>query len=236
MAVVTAGCGSQSSPDLGAGRSASRPPSHATGADPDRKPVTARGWRDVGDTDGDGKPDRARVVDLHARSDNETRPEMYRLDLVSTADGTRHIRFGGDTPMPDTDASFGVHVIGGADLDGDGRREVFVQIGHGASTAFVSAFRVLDNGGLAQLTVDGSPLDLGVNGSVGHLDGFSCHPPMLTAWSAGITQSQTYLVETRRYHLMGARLEQASVSRRHAKSPPGAKGFIRCPGLPTDTG
>lgn len=143
--------------------------------------------------------------------------------------------FAGDPGFPDSAAGLQSHVVGGADLDGDGRREVFVQVGHGASTAFVSAFRLLDDAAV-QLRIGRRPLDLGVDGSVGHVDGFSCHPPTLTAWSAGLSRDgKAYVRDTRHYELRGASLVERSFHRQRVHAPPSASEFIDCAGLPTDT-
>jgi hypothetical protein len=83
-----------------------------------------------------------------------------------------------------------------------------------------------------QLTVGGRPLDLGVNGSVGHLDGFSCAPPRFTVWSAGLVSGgKAYAKTVRRYRLDGSHLILLGFRNRRVRNPmPGGK-FIECMGL-----
>ena len=108
-----------------------------------------------GDVDGDGEPD---VI----RYDGD--------DAVVTLSGTgRSVRASvkadieGDQPV----------TAGVEDLDRDGRAEVFVQAGQGASTMFLLVLH-FDGTRLAALTAAGRPLLLGVGGSATHGDGFSC--------------------------------------------------------------
>src|SRR3954451_20449558 len=98
-----------------------------------------------------------RAVDLHKMFPiEEKRPEVYRLD-VRLSDGAREsVQFGADRQMPGEPRWMRTQVIGGSDVDGDGLREIFVSVGHGASTGFVSAFRWL-NHDLEQLRLDGRP-------------------------------------------------------------------------------
>src|SRR3954451_24816533 len=113
-------------------------------------------WQPVGDIDGDRRPDRARLVNLHRATPNAQFGWAYRLDLRLSKDGSVSTDFQGDPPLPGAGIDFNPHVLGGADVDGDARPEVFVQVAHGASTAFVSPFRVLDQH-LVQVTEGGSP-------------------------------------------------------------------------------
>ena len=157
----------------------------------------------------------------------------YRLDVRLSSGGEVAAAFVGDPFDSGSPAWANAHVLGGSDLTGDGHREVFVQLAHGASTAVVSPFRLLDRR-LVQMTAGGSPVTLDVNGSVTHLDGFSCHPPFLVIWGGTATSDgNAYQVTRGRYRVSGATL--LLLSSRHQRVPAGqvqGDTFIRCAGLP----
>lgn len=108
-----------------------------------------------GDVDGDGEPDVIRYDGDMAVVTLSTTGQAVRASVKADIEG-------------DEPATAGVE-----DLDRDGRAEIFVQVGRGASTAFVLALR-FDGTRLAALTVAGQPLLLGIGGSATHGDGFRC--------------------------------------------------------------
>jgi len=191
-------------------------------------------WQSVGDVDGDGNSDRARIVNLHhASSASSIFGWTYRLDVRLSGSSKVAAAFVGDPSDPASPAWANTHVLGGSDLTGDRRREVFVQVAHGASTAVVSQFRLLDRR-LVQMTKGSTPVTLDVYGSVTHLDGFACHPPLLVIWGATATSDgKAYQVTWDRYRVSGATL--LLLSSRHRRVPAAqvqGDTFIRCVGLP----
>ena len=106
-----------------------------------------------GDVDGDGRADEVTVT-------------TTALSVTLSAGGTV------SAPLVDADVPKPV-VSGLHDLDRDGRNEVWVETGRGASTSFVQAFRY-DGQSLQELTFEGGHIRFGIGGSVTHGDGFRC--------------------------------------------------------------
>ena len=190
-------------------------------------------WRPVGDVDGDGKTDQARLRDLHRHEPGMPYREFYRLVVRRSSHGVSRTTFVGMRD-PGAPAFAQTQVVGGTDISADGAAEVFVEDWHGASTAFVTIFRLVE-GRLAQLTVGGMPVDLGVDGTVADLFGFACQAHGLTSWADGRTDSHHFREDTKRYHVEGSTLvlmsrDVARVRNSHAGP------FVQCDGLPEDVG
>ena len=112
-------------------------------------------------------------------------------------------RFGGDPDTPDELPALEVLVGGGADIDGTGRTEIFVQIGSGASTESAAIFRVWQ-GRLLRVTMDGRPTDLLRAGSVGDLHWFSCDHALFTVVDLEANPDwKSYTLSETRYRLVG---------------------------------
>lgn len=140
-----------------------------------------------GDVDGDGKPDRIRVTDTI-------------LSVALTGSGrttTTDVDKGLDGSEPAATA-------GSVDVDRDGRAEVFVRVGQGASTTTLRAFRY-DGAALTPVDTADGPLLLVVGGSVTHGDGFSCtDAARLVVRSAESDDGSAFTVTTTTYRIAGA--------------------------------
>ena len=232
LGVAVAGCGATSTV-----RSAPPRPRSTLPVAPPRPvqtPKHPRTWLEVGDVNGDGNSDRARILNLrHPSSVSSIFGWTYRLEVRLSTGGEVSATFAGDPPDPGSAFYFNTHVIGGSDVNGDGRREVFVQVAHGASTAVVSPFRLVD-ARLVQISEGGSPTLLDVNGSVTHLDGFSCHPPVLVIWGETATaDGKAYRQTVGRYRISDTALVLLSTAHRRVPAARAQDGdFIRCTGLP----
>lgn len=103
-------------------------------------------------------------------------------------------------------------LLGTADVDRDGRAEVFLQTAAGASTEFATPYR-FDGTSLRELQLDGGPARLGIGGSVTHGDGFRCLPSgLLEIRQAESTDGTTFTVRADRYAIVGVQLVLKSSS------------------------
>jgi len=155
----------------------------AAPASPATRPVPAA----QGDVDGDGEPDEI----------------TYEGDVaVVTLSGGGVLRASTEADIaPEQPVTAGVE-----DLDRDGRAEVFVQVGQGASTGFLLALRY-DGVRLAALRVDGKPLLLAFGGSATHGDGFGCTGAgTLLVRSASSEDGTAYALTTTTYRVSGGAL------------------------------
>jgi hypothetical protein len=84
-------------------------------------------WRVVGDVDGDGHADRARLVYLGGAG-----PDNWELVVDMTRLGQQAVRFTGDPVLPGNTAA--PTIAGSADAEPSGRAQVFVKVTAGAST------------------------------------------------------------------------------------------------------
>jgi len=192
---------------------------------------SARGWQAVGDVDGDGRPDRARLVYLGGYG-----PDNWGLVVDMTTLGQQAVRFTGDPVLPGNTAA--PTIAGSADADRDGHAEIFVKTTAGASTQFWTIFKLAGRQ-LRQVTIGGKPVRLAVNGSLTHQGGFRCdgarfvtvseatEPPRYTTW--------TYERDT--YAWSGAELVPVStrtgqVTAAKPGSPPAAYSGVSCGDLP----
>lgn len=143
-----------------------------------------------GDVDGDGEPDLVTV-------DGNLAVELSR-DQRTVASAF------------DTDTS--PVVSGSEDVDRDGRAEVFLRTGQGASTTFLTPFRY-DGRTFAPLTLDGEQVRLGVGGSATHGDGFTCTDAgTLVVRSAASDDGTAFAVTETTYRVEGHRLVQTDVA------------------------
>jgi hypothetical protein len=139
------------------------------------------------DIDGDMTPDQIVLWGYMAAG-------MPVFDQVWTAEV--HLSSGGryhTTIVAPFRPSFPLTLLGGADINADGRSELFVTLDHGASTATWLVL-VWNGQDLVPAWRDRSLAYLFVNGSVTHGNGFVCRstadgPPVLTTLGIGNLQS-----------------------------------------------
>ena len=94
------------------------------------------GWQAVGDVDGDGRRDRARLVYLGGYG-----PGNWELVVDMTTLGQQAVRFTGNPVLPgNIDAPT---IAGSVDADGDGHADIFVKVSSGASTQFWTIFTLV---------------------------------------------------------------------------------------------
>jgi hypothetical protein len=136
-----------------------------------------------------------------------------RQDTVSVpAPGRLKVRYGnGRTGIVTFQADGGSRLLGIADADRDGRDEVFVHVGTGASTDQTAAFRYVA-GRLRVVTLDGHQLQLVSGASLRHADTWACRPPAapIVQWSAASTDGSTYAGTEVSYRFSGATLVPVS--------------------------
>jgi hypothetical protein len=186
-----------------------------------------------GDFDGDGKADDLAVYAVP--SGDERTPFRIR---VTFRDGVVESELGATAPEPgspelDQPPAF---AVGGFDAAGTGRDLAFVQVEHGASTAFDGLFALRGCRLLPVTLPDGSPLRLASGGSTGHFDVYGCNPrapegPEITAlsWIRNDADGTTYEVVRTVYRLDGTSARQVREERSTATpEPPGFPG----PGFP----
>jgi hypothetical protein len=210
---------------------ASSAPSPSTAAGQSLAISSAHGWQAVEDIDGDGRPDRARLVYLGGYG-----PGNWELVVDMTTLGQQAVRFTGDPVLPGNTAA--PTIAGSAAAAGDGHAEIFVKTTAGASTQFWTIFKLAGRQ-LRQVTIQGKPVRLAVNGSLTHQGGFRCdgarfvtvseatEPPRYTTW--------TYQRDT--YAWSGAELTPVSaqtgrVTAAKPGSPPAAYSGVSCGDLP----
>ncbi|MCW2672954.1 MAG: hypothetical protein JWP14_1543 [Frankiales bacterium] len=140
-----------------------------------------------GDVDGDGKRDLIQPT-----------ATVLRITLSSTGKViTAPVH--ADEPRPPA-------LLGTADIDRDGRAEVFLQTAQGASTEFATPYR-FDGTSLKELQLDGGPARLGIGGSVTHGDGFRCLPNgQLEVRQAESSDGTTFTVQATDFRISGVQL------------------------------
>ena len=144
-----------------------------------------------GDVDGDGRRDAITVA-------------ASGTLRVRYADGTTDtVRFDASGASP----TAGVQILGAVDADRDGRAEVFIRAGSGASTDFAVVFRHV-GGRLRLVTLDGRQALLGYGGSVGHLHSWACRQPSapIQAWDGTSPDGASYPGILRSYRFAGSTL------------------------------
>lgn len=149
-----------------------------------------------GDVDGDGTKDAVRAT-----------AELLTVDLSS----------GGTVTAPvHSDSPRSPAILGYADVDRDGRSEVFLETAEGASTQFATPYRY-DGKALHELQLDDGPVRLGIGGSVTHGDGFRCPSGRLEVLSADSQDGTTYTVHIDTYRLGTTTLVLVSSTTKQAK-------------------
>jgi hypothetical protein len=194
-------------------------------------PSPASGWQAVGDVDGDGRRDRARLVYLGGYG-----PDNWELAVDMTALGQQTVRFTGDPALPgNLDAPT---IAGSADADRDGHAEIFVKVSSGASTQFWTIFK-LAGGQIRQVTTQGQPVRLAVGGSVTRQGGFRCEGAQFVTVTEGTEPPQytTWTYERDTYAWSGAELVLLSkrtgrVTSAQPGNPPAAYSGVGCGDLP----
>lgn len=164
---------------------------------PDSAPVPAGATavvEELGDVDGDGRAD---VLRSYLAGDRWT------LQVELAAGGSAAVAL-------DVFDTAGVGLVGGADVDGDGRDEVWAQVGSGASTAILG-LATLEGCELVQVRTDfGAPAELPVGGSVGAAAGLECRAgdggADLTVFSVVYVDEDRYEVTAVDHVLDGATL------------------------------
>lgn len=151
----------------------------------------------TGDVDGDGTDDTLEVLHDGAGT------WFLQVTLGS----------GGSTVMElTTDGVGGAEMIGAADIDEDGKEELFVQTGAGASAAIIGIFTVQGGCDLEAVTFDGAPAAFPVGASIGATSGLQCsnapEPPGIFAFAGASSDGQTYDVTTAELQLSGTLLTQ----------------------------
>jgi hypothetical protein len=186
----------------------------------------------IGDVDGDGRPDRAQLVYLGGYG-----PNNWKLVVDMTTLGERTVRFTGGPALPGNTAA--PTIAGSADADRDGHAEIFVKVDSGASTQFWTIFKLVGRQ-IRQVTSQGQPVRLAVNGSVTHQDGFRCDGPQFVTVSEAIAapgEGTRWTYERDTFAWSGTRLVPVSkrtgqITSAQRESPPAAYRGVSCGHLP----
>lgn len=152
------------------------------------------------DVDGDGADDQLRTFLLD---------ETWVLQVEVAAGGGAELEMG-------QSGQGGMGLVGGADVDGDDRAEVWVRVGSGASTVIIGLVR-FDECALARVTFEGGqPVELPAGGSVGATAGVECRADDvdadLTTFAAFHREDLRYEVTATQWALEGTVLVERSAS------------------------
>ena len=191
----------------------------------------APGWQAVGDVDGDGRRDRARLVYLGGYG-----PGNWELVVDMTTLGQQAVRFTGDPVLPgNIDAPT---IAGSVTADRDGHADIFVKVSSGASTQFWTIFKLVGRQ-IRQVTSQGQPVRLAVNGTLTHQDGFRCDGAQFVTVSEGteLPDYITWVYERDTYAWSGAELvlvskQTGQVTSARPGNPPAAYSGVSCGDLP----
>lgn len=161
---------------------------------------------EIGDVDGDGVDDVLRSLLLD---------ERWILQVEVAAGG------GAELELGPSDQG-GVGVVGGADVDGDGRAEIWVRVGSGASTVILGLVR-FDECALERVVLEGGqPVELPAGGSVGATAGVECRADDvdadLTTFAAFHREDLRYEVTATQWSLEEAVLVERSSSTSELRS------------------
>lgn len=237
VAAVLAGCATSSSATQTSATatsskvappSATSPPASA-GRPPAISPARGRAAADW-DVDGDGRRDRARLVNLGGDG-----PGNWELVVDMTTLGQQAVRFTGSPVLPGNTAA--PTIAGSVDADRDGHAEVFVKADSGASTEFWTIFKLVGRH-IVQVTSHGQAARLAVNGSVTHQDGFRCNGTQLVTVHEGVARNYTtWSYERDTYTWEGSTLvfvfkQTGRVTSAPAGNPPAAYSGVGCGDLP----
>jgi hypothetical protein len=183
------------------------------------------------DVDGDGRPDRARLVYLGGYG-----PDSWELVVDMTTLGQQAVRFTGDPVLPGGDDA--PTIAGSFDADRDGHAEIFVKVGSGASTQFWTIFKLVGRQ-IRQVTVQGQPVRLAVNGTLTHQGGFRCDGAQFVTVTEGtlLPGYVKWRYERATYAWSGAKLVLLSrrtgqVTSPRPGDPPAAYSGVSCGNLP----
>jgi hypothetical protein len=200
----------------------------SAGSSPTISPTS--GWHAVGDVDGDGRRDRARLVYLGGYG-----PDNWELVVDMTTLGQQIVRFTGDPVLPGGDDA--PTIAGSADADRSGHAEIFVKVGSGASTQFWTIFKLVGRQ-IRQVTSQGQPVRLAVNGTVTIQDGFRCDGTQFVTVHEGVARNgTTWSYERDTYTWEGSTLvfvskQTGQVTSAQPDSPPAAYSGVSCGDLP----
>lgn len=189
------------------------------------------GWQTVRDVDGDGRRDRARLVYLGGYG-----PGNWELVVDMTTLAQQAVRFTGDPVLPgNIDAPT---IAGSADADRNGHAEIFVKVSAGASTQFWTIFKLVGRQ-IRQVTSQGQPVRLAVNGTLTHQDGFRCDGAQFVTVSEGteLPGYTMWIYKRDTYAWSGAELvlvskQTGQVTSARPGNPPAAYSGVSCGDLP----
>jgi hypothetical protein len=152
----------------------------------------------MGDVDGDGAADTAEV--LHDAAGT------WFLQITLGDGGSSY------TQLEPADNVGGVELIGAADVDGDGKEEIFVQVGSGASKAMFGMFTVQGGCDITEITTASGPARFPVGASVGIISGLQCSnvpdAASVIAFEGQSADGESYAVTWTEYELAGATLTE----------------------------
>lgn len=235
VAAALAGCATSTSTTQTSATAATptvaTPSATSPSAGPSPAISPAPGWHAVGDVDGDGRRDRARLVYLGGYG-----PDNWELVVDMTTLGQQAVRFTGDPVLPgNIDAPT---IAGSADAERDGHADIFVKVSSGASTQFWTIFKLVGRR-VRQVTSQGQPVRLAVNGTLTHQAGFRCDGAQFVTVSEGteLPGYTTWIYERDTYAWFGAELVPVSkqtgqVTSARPGSPPAAYSGVSCGDLP----
>jgi hypothetical protein len=183
------------------------------------------------DVDGDGRPDRARLVYVGGYG-----PDNWELVVDMTTLGQRTVRFSGDPLLPGNTAA--PTIAGSVDADRDGHAQIFVKVSSGASTQFWTIFTLVGRQ-IRQVTSQGQPVRLAVGGSLTHQGGFRCDGAHFVTVTEGteLPGYTTWRYERDTYAWSGAHLVLRSkrtgqVTSARPGDPPAVYSGVGCGDLP----
>jgi hypothetical protein len=219
VAVALAGCAT-STPSA----------STAAPASPATSPAAVRP-ETISDVDGDGRPDRAWLVYLGGNG-----PGNWELVVDMTTLGQQAVRFTGSPVLPGNTAA--PTIAGSADAERDGHADIFVKVDSGASTQFWTIFKLVGRQ-IRQVTIEGRPVRLAVNGTLTHQGGFRCDGAQFVIVTEG-TELPGYVkwrYERDTYAWSGAELvleskQAGQVISARPGDPPAAYSGVSCGDLP----
>lgn len=234
-AAVLAGCAVSASTTQLSGTAATPTAATPSATSPPAGPSPAisptLGWQAIGDVDGDGSRDRARLVYLGGYG-----PDNWELVVDMTTLGQQTVRFTGDPVLPGNIAA--PTIAGSVDADRDGHAEIFMKVSSGASTQFWTIFKLVGRQ-IRQVTSQGRPVRLAVNGTLTHQDGFRCDGAQFVTVSEGteLPGYITWIYERDTYAWSGAELvlvskQTGQVTSARPGSPPAAYSGVSCGDLP----
>ena len=227
---VLAGCATSAPATQTGTATPTTPTTRAVAARPTTSPARGRQAADW-DVDGDGRPDRARLVYLGGYG-----PDNWELVVDMTTLGQQTVRFTGDPVLPGGDDA--PTITGSVDADREGRAEIFVKVSSGASTQFWTIFKLVGRQ-IRQVTLGGQPVRLAVNGSLTHQGGFRCDSAQFVTVNEGVVlpsytrwvyERDTYAWSGAELILLRARTGQVTGAR--PGSPPAAYSGVSCGDLP----